>query len=285
MSDSGLTAPSFETSDIPVGDTGNGEVNTGTQNGHPVGEDLSLASPFLSKIPASDRQIVGRYVKDWDAGVTKRFQDYSSRIKPYEALGSVEELRNYATFVNNFRTNPEAMFKLMWEGLQEQYGDQFQQELHRILQLEEEMLEEEGYGSDEGKEQETPGFDPNEQFQQNVMQELEELRAWRSEFEQSQEDAVGQAQLDSVIQQMHTQYGQFDDNFILLQLSQHGNVEQAIQAWQQMLGQYSSPTPQRSAPKIMGGQGGVPSGQVNTEQLRGKDRREMVANMLANLEQ
>ena len=286
MSDSNLTAPSFgsesSVGDASVGDT-NGEQPVGTQQ-----EDLSLASPFLSKIPASDRAIVGRYVKDWDAGVTKKFQDYSSRIKPYEALGSIDELRQYSTFVNNFRSNPEAIFKLMWEGLQEQYGDSFQQELHRILQLEAQEMSDEYYDQGDGSEVDQngqqPGFDPNEQFQQNVVRELEELRAWREEFVQSQEDAVGQAQLDTVLQQMHTQFGQFDDNFILLQLSQHGNVEQAIQAWNQLLGQYGSPQPQRQAPKIMGGQGGVPSGQVNTELLRGKDRREMVANMLANLE-
>ena len=174
------------------------------------------------------------------------------------------------------------MFKLMWEGLQSQYGDQFDEHLARILGLEAQEMFDSNYEQEPQYEQEGP--DPNEVFQQNVMQELEELREWRSSFEQAQEDAVGQAQLDSVLQDMHNNYGQFDDNFILLQLSQHGNVEQAIQAWNQLLGQYGSPQPQRQAPRIMGGQGGVPSGQVNTEQLRGKDRREMVANMLANLE-
>lgn len=276
MSDSGLTAPTFGGDNLPSSELDQPPVGSN-------GDDLSLASPFLSKIPASDRDVVGRYVKEWDAGVTKKFQEYSSRVKPYEALGSVDELRNYATFVNNFRNNPEQMFKLMWEGLQQQYGESFQQELLRILQIEEEMQEE-----FEGQEEvsESTGIDPNEQFQQNIIAELEELRQWRKDLEQSQEDAVGQAQLDSVIQQMHNQYGQFDDNFILLQLSRHGNAEQAIKAWNDMLGQYSSPAaPQRTAPKIMGGQGGVPTGQVNTEQLRGKDRREMVANMLANLEQ
>jgi hypothetical protein len=247
-------------------------------------EDLSLASPFLSKIPAQDRAVVGRYIKDWDAGVTKRFQDYSGRLKPYEALGPVDELTKYRQFAMNFRQNPEMMFKLMWEGLQEQYGDEFQNQLARILEIEaQQEMSEQSFEQGNGYEQQEP--DPNEVFQQNVVQELEELRAWRQEFEQSQVDAEEQVQLDSVLQTMHNQYGQFDDNFILLQLSQHGNVEQAIQAWQQMLGQYSSPQPQRSAPKIMGGQGGVPSGQVNAEQLRGKDRRNMVANMLANLEE
>lgn len=280
MSDSGLTAPTFGDSTLPPSEP---DQPVGSPNGA-QGEDLSLASPFLSKIPAADRAVVGRYVKDWDAGVTKRFQDYANRVKPYEALGTVDELRNYTTFVNNFRNNPEQMFKLMWEGLQEQYGESFQQELLRILQIEEEMSED--YEAEqEGTESEPVGIDPNEQFQQNIIKELEELRQWRKDLEQSQEDAVGQAQLDSVLQTMHNQYGQFDDNFILLQLSRHGNAEMAIKAWQEMLGQYSSPAPQqRPAPKIMGGQGGVPSGQVNTEQLRGKDRREMVANMLANLE-
>jgi len=274
MSDAGVNGemPSFNTDPV-------GPETDGVQE-----EELSLASPFLNKIPANDRQVVGRYIKDWDAGVTKKFQEYSSRVKPYEALGPVEELQQYRNFALNFRQNPEYMFKLMYQGLQQQYGDEFEQHLARILELEEEMSDDYEYGDEEEYAPEE-GADPNEIFQQNVIQELEQLREWRESFEQQQEDAEGQAQLDSVLDQMHNQYGQFDDNFILLQLSQHGNVEQAIQAWNNLLGQYGSPQqPQRQAPKIMGGQGGVPSGQVNTEQLRGKDRREMVSNMLANLE-
>ena len=232
----------------------------------------SLASPFLSKVPVQDRDVVGRYIKEWDAGVTKKFQEYSGKLKPYEALGPAEEIQRYVNFVKNFQQDPENIFRLMYYGLQEQYGEEFEPELLRILQLEAIPMNEEPQVTPEE-------HDPNQVFQQNVVQELEELRAWREEQVQAQQSAEENAQLDNVLGMMHNKFGAFDDNWILTRLADHGNVEQAIKEWHQMIGTYSQGT-QRQAPKVMGGQGGVPAEQVNTKDLRGKDRREIVANML-----
>lgn len=263
---------------------GNGDVST------PVGEtsgdveEYSLANPFLNGMPEEHRKLLSPYVKQWDGQVTKKFQDYSSRLKPYEALGPIDELQKYTNFANNFRNDPEGLFRLMWKGLHEQYGDTFESELLRILELEEEMSDESEYGEQEAPEGYAP--DPNEQFQQSVMQELQELRQWRENMIQEQQNAVQQEQLDGVLEQMHNAYGDFNDDFIVLELSKHGDIQQAMQAWNALIGKYSSQQApqQRQAPKVMGGQGGVPSGQVDTDKLRGEQRRQAVSNMLAQLE-
>jgi hypothetical protein len=247
-------------------------------------EEYSLANPFLNGMPEEHRTLLSPYVKKWDGQVTKKFQDYSNRLKPYEALGPVEELQKYYNFANNFRSDPETLFRLMWKGLEEQYGDSFQQELLRILEIEQEMSDD--YESVEEAPEAPVGRDPAlEQFQNSVMQELNELREWRANFEQSQEEAMGQEQLDDVLGQMHNAFGDFNDDFIVMELAKHGDVQQAMKAWNALIGKYSSQqAPARQAPKIMGGQGGVPSGQVDTDKLRGADRKQAVANMLAQLE-
>ena len=243
-------------------------------------------------MPEEHRTLLSPYVKQWDGQVTKKFQDYSNRLKPYEALGTVEDLQKYTNFANNFRNDPEGLFRLMWNGLQEQYGDTFQAELLRILELETEGTEEmsdqnTGYGQDfqsTGYDQNGP--DQNDVFQQNVMQELNSLREWKASVEQGQVDAQEQEQLDNLLGEMHNAFGEFDDDFIVLQLSRHGDVQQAMQAWNDLTGKYSSQqAPVRQAPKIMGGQGGVPSGQVDTSKLRGAERRQAIANALAQLEE
>jgi hypothetical protein len=249
----------------------NGEANISS-------EDLSLASPFLNKIPPEDRAVVARYIKEWDAGVTKKFQEYSGKLKPYEALGPYDEIQQYVNFANNFRRDPENVFRLMWQGIQDQYGDDAEQEIMRILQLEAEMSDEQDYGYEENGEP-----DPNEVFQQNVSQELEDLRAWRENFEMQQQSAEENQQLDGVLNAMHTRYGDFDDNWILVRLAEHGNIEQSIKEWNAMIGKYTQNGSQRQAPKVMGGQGGVPNEQVDVKQLRGKDRRSTVAAMLESL--
>jgi hypothetical protein len=260
---------------------GNGTTPVGESSSAEPEESYSLASPFLNGMPEEHRTLLSPYVKQWDGQVTKKFQDYSSKLKPYEALGPVDELQKYYNFAQNFRNDPEGLFRLMWKGLEEQYGDNFQTEIARILEIqqEQEMSDETEY---EYEEESAPVDD---QFQQNVLKELNELREWRSNFEKAQEDQIGQQQLDGLIDQMHTAYGDFNDDFIVMELSKHGDVQQAMQAWNSLIGKYSSQqAPQRQAPKIMGGQGGVPSGQVDTDKLRGADRKAAVANMLAQLE-
>jgi len=243
-------------------------------------EDLSLASPFLNKIPVEDRAVVARYIKEWDAGVTKKFQEYSGKLKPYEALGPYEEIQKYVNFANNFRQDPENVFRLMWQGIQEQYGEDAEQEIMRILQLEaEEMADDYEQGTEDNE------VDPNEVFQQNVSQELEELRTWRENFEAQQQTAEENAQLDNVLGAMHTRYGDFDDNWILVRLAEHGNIEQSIKEWNAMIGKYTQNGASRQAPKVMGGQGGVPNEQVDASKLRGKDRRSNVAALLEGLGQ
>lgn len=254
---------------------------TEAESSEEIPEEYSLASPFLNGMPEEHRTLLSPYVKQWDGQVTKKFQDYSKRLKPYEALGPPDELQKYYNFAQNFRNDPEGLFRLMWNGLHETYGDTFQDELLRILELQEqEMAEELEY-----EEEETPAPAVDDQFQQNVMKELNELREWKTNFEKQQEDQVGQQQLDGILDQMHNAFGDFNDDFIVMELSKHGDVQQAMKSWNDLIGKYSSQqAPARQAPRIMGGQGGVPSGQVDTDKLRGADRKQAVANMLAQLE-
>jgi len=245
-------------------------------------EEEGLASPFLAKIPAQDRAVVARYIKDWDAGVTKKFQGIHSKYKPYEALGTVEELQRYQTLYNNLRTNPQQAFRLMFEGFQQQYGDKFEAMLPQILGLEEAMTDyqEDGEQYYAGSDDE----DPDAIFQQNVMTELEELRAWREEQEEAAATYEEEQQLNGVMQALHRQYGDFDDEGVLVRIAAHGDPHKAVQEWRSTVARYSQNGAQRQAPKVMGGQGGVPSEQVDTKALRGADRRMAVQNALAALD-
>lgn len=238
----------------------------------------SLASPFLSKIPAQDRAVVGRYIKDWDAGVTKKFQELRGALKPYEQLGPAEELQRHIAVSRNLRQNPEGVFKILWNAFQEQYPDDFEQNLARILELEEAMSnEQQQFEPFQGNGEQQYEPDPNEAFQQNVLTELQELRQFKDQYEQTQQQQEESAQLDNFMKAAHTRYGDFDDDWVLLRLSRHGNIEQAMKEWQQFVGKHSS-GPQRQVPKIPGGQGGVPANKVeDVNKLRGKDRRDAVA--------
>lgn len=241
-----------------------------------------LVNPFLANVPAQDRAIVGRYIKEWDSGAQKKFREYVDRLKPYETIGKPDEVTKAVNFTKNFLAKPEEAFKLLWKGLEEQYGDDFEGNLRRILEIEEAMNDELEYeGGVEFEGGEAP--DPREIEFQNMQRELEEMRSWKEEFVSSQQTAEEMRQLDSVIEAMHTKYGDFDETYIVTRLAEHGNVEQAFKDWQKMIGQYGG-SPRQVPPKVMGGQGGVPQERIQTEKLRNKDRRAAVAAMLEGSE-
>ena len=65
---------------MPQGDEAVGQP---TDTGEGSGEaDYSISSDFLKNVPDSDRAVVSRYIKDWDAGVTKRFRKFMVNTSP-----------------------------------------------------------------------------------------------------------------------------------------------------------------------------------------------------------
>jgi len=122
--------------------------------------------------------------------------------------------------------------------------------------------------------------DQSQVFQQNVLQELEDMRAWRQEQEEQRNFAEQNAQLDNVLETLHTKHGDFDDTWVVTRIAAHGDPDRAIAEFNAMLGKYNKNGTPRQAPKTMGGQGGVPSNQVDPSKLRKADRRNAVLSML-----
>lgn len=245
----------------------------------------SLGNQFLAKIPEQDRPIVQKYIKDWDANVTKKFQDYASKLKPYQALGDPDEVQKYVNFGRNFRTNPEArneLFRQMWGAYQQQFGDEFEPKLLELLRLqqEQEMNDQEyEYEGDEEPDEFTV-------FQQNVTQTLEQLSETVGEIVGERESQQEMAQLDNIIQAMHTKFGDFNDRFILAQLATGADIPTAMAEWNKVKEEFGTQGNRRQPPRtIGGGQGGVPNEQVDTSKLKGKDRRNAVMAFLEAADQ
>jgi len=274
-----MEAPSFGGSDSTVEEpTVTSEPSTEVTT--PTDEDLSLANPFLNEVEASHRAIVAPYIKKWDAGVTKKFQEYAAQRKQYEALGSYEDLQRFTNFARGLSQNPEKAFAALWNHYQETYGDEFEQHLPRLLGIAEDAMSED-FNDQEFEDTDNGAPDEQTVIQQNLLSEVEQLREWKENFETQQQEAEQNRQLDNLLGQMHNQFGDFDDRWILLQLSEHGDPNRAIKEWNEFVGKVSQNGSQRQAPKIMGGQGGVPSGQVDPTKLKGMERRKAVQDALS----
>ena len=82
----------------------------------------SLGNAFLERVPPEDRPIVEPYVKQWDAGVTRRFQALHSTYDPYrefvESQVDPTQMQNALQLYELLDTNPQQLYLLLQQEAQ-----------------------------------------------------------------------------------------------------------------------------------------------------------------------
>jgi hypothetical protein len=251
--------------------------NTGEDTTETVpSPDDSVITDYLKGIPDQDRAIVEKYVKPWDANVTKKFQSIHDSYKDYkpfkeQGISSADLDKAYRLF-SGLRADPVAAYKYIQQELINRFGPDFDKDGKVPEEVEQEVEEE---------------FDLTqlpEQYQrmfENMQSEIGEFKTWREQQEQAKQDEEENKQIDSIIDTMHNLYGEFDDRWILLQLADGAMPEQAIASWKQFTeGIIGSQSSRPAPPRIPGGQGGIPNDQVDVTKLDGPDRRKLIADIL-----
>lgn len=265
-----------------------GEVASPESAETPQQEDHSLLPGFLKNIPDQDRAIVSKYTKDWDAGVTKRFQsihdEYKGKLQPYEALGyDPDTLGRMVSFIDMINNDPGAAYTALQEVIQNN-NPELWEALQQGNGVETEV-------SDTGEVEDFGGLDPAIQQlieQQNA--QIQELNEWRqsreqSEIEQEQFDAFDQM-IDGLLQQAGiADDDEFARDYIITQIAREKTPQDAVKQYQSYVNGLRNSQNTRPAPRIIGGQGGVPSDQVDASKMRGEQRREYIASLLANNQQ
>lgn len=234
---------------------------------------------FLQGVPEQHRGIVKQYLepvmKGWDGGLTEKFNKHKEELGKWTTLGDLEQVQRANEFFNHFRTNgPQALGQVIM-ALRERYGDQFPALMQQILQVKDPTMSDMSQNGQEWDySQGEP--DPNDVFRQNVTNELEELRKWREEREQADAYSAAEKQFDNTMQAMHTSRPDIPEKFIVMGLASGQDTNQIAAIWdelrQQNVGSQNQET-RRNPPPVMGGQGGIPSGQVDVSKLDAKGRR------------
>lgn len=198
------------------------EPATSSQENEGQEDPDSLANPFLSNIPEADKPIVAKYIKDWDAGVTKKFQEIHSQYQPYKELGApVEDLQTAYNIYQQLNSDPKAFYEALADAL----GDE---------------LEQGQQGTTPQQVQQNPAFQglPPE-FQAEFQQTRKAVEAMaqyildqQNQTQQQREDQ----ELDSYLSQLKEKHGEFDEEFVLTKMyTSNMDGEQAIQAWKESL--------------------------------------------------
>lgn len=233
-------------------------------------EDYSLAGGFLDRVPQEHRPIVEPYVKQWDAGVTRRFQDLHGELKPYQELGSYEDLQQMAQIIEVLNNEPERVFQALQE------------------QLYPEGLPQAQNGT--GDSAEAPGLPPEFMSRFDKTEEtLMKLAEYVVGMNTAQQEASEDAELDDYMQLLRDEYGDFDEKFVLTRMYNGVDGETAVQEWnsaiQERINQAMGAT--QNLPPVLsnGGGGAVPVETQNLSAIPRGDLKKFVADILAQSQQ
>jgi hypothetical protein len=243
------------------------------ENPPPVGETFSdFANGILKGIPEQDRAIVAKYIKDWDGNVTKKFQSIHEEYKPYKDLGAPEEIAEALQYIQLLNDDPVTFVQKAIEALTEEG-------MWNVSDSNTNVNGNEGTGSSLP---EYEGLPPAfvQEFQ-SMKSMLEEFGKTASEVKQTVAQKEQLEQVDNLMKTLHNTHGDFEEEYVLMKLSQGAKPEEAIKAWQDTLSKYSSP-PRKPAPTIINGAGSVPAGQVDLSKLDKSQRTALMVSALNN---
>lgn len=261
--------------ETPVDNDTQGPEDTGVEQDNSTQQAAPDAPPwqgFVEKFPEAYRGIAEEAAKEWDSGVTKRFQDLHSTYEPYKPFvdeWEPEAIDQALQLAQALEANPQAFY----ESLANAYGfngEQGTQEQQQVASSPQDLDENDPYA---------PRFQQNEELLANLANYIISQEEQKTQYEQQvQEDQW----FDQTMTALKTQYGEFDENYVLHQIANGVDPDVAVQNFQSTVNTWAQRqvAPARQAPRVMGAGGGIPSGQVDPASLNSRDTKDLVAEYL-----
>jgi len=227
-----------------------------------------LAGDFLKGVPDTQKPLIEPFVKQWDAQVTKKFQELHSQYEPYKNLGSPETLQQAMQIYQILDQNPKAVYDM----LAQEFGTQT-------------PTSEQGPGTEqqvpEGFEGIPPQLLSRLDTQEQVLQKLAEFVLGS---QQQQQESEEDSRLQSYLDQLKQQHGEFDEDWVVMQISKGMDGDKAVAAWNTMIqDQVNKAGSGQKIPPILGGGGVVPQETFDPKTIPSKDVRELVAGLMKNV--
>lgn len=260
-----------------MSDTGSADeiqINFGPDGSEQADPD-DLANPYLASIPEVDRNVVAKYIKGWQGNVTRRFQDIHQQYAPYKSLGDPDTLSKAAALYNLMDDSPQEIFRILAENADE--IPEIQQMLREYTQPQQPQ---------QGGEFQNPWAEEGipDSFATMFIQQQEVLQALAEKvmgYDSSRQEDQEAAELDAVLDDLHSSFGDFDEDAVLLRMYQGMDPESAVRDWDQSIQQaINSRQSAKPPPMVLGGNGSVPHGGVDPTQMSDTERRAYIAQQL-----
>lgn len=247
----------------------------GGEQSEPNPDDL--ANPYLASIPEVDRNVVAKYIKGWQGQVTQRFQALHDQYRPFKDMGDPEELSRARALYDLMNERPEDVFQVLVQNAGEIPG--IQQALQQYGQQQYQQPQQQGGFQNPWAEDGIP-----DEFANMFIQQQQVLAALADKvmgYDSNRQEEQEAAQLDSVLNDLHSRHGNFDEDHVLLRMYQGMDPEAAVQDWTESIQQaINSRQSAKPPPMVLGGNGSVPHGGVDPSKMGDADRRSYIAQQL-----
>lgn len=236
----------------------------------PQGADYSGYSEFvqglLKEAPDEHKTLLEPYLKKWDAGVSRRFQDLQGQLKPYQEFGELEQVQQAVELYRMLEDDDQA--RQVYQSLHnyfEENGQQTQQSAP-VVETEQEFQEL------------PPEFMQKFQQQEQILQALaQHVLGQQESVQQEQEDA----ELERTLSQLKAEFGDYDEDYVLAKMHAGADPVEAVQSYQAMMQTRLAAYQQsQRTPPTLGGGGAVPTESQNLAKIPRSDLKKFVAGIM-----
>lgn len=254
-------------------------------------DDLN-GEAFLNSIEEEElRQRLEPHVKRWDAGVTRKFQELHSQLKPFQELGQYEQLSEASQLYEILNNRPEDLYNALAQSLgynvqQGQPGTQSQTPQQQQPGGQQQRPPQQGQtdGLTQQQYAQLPPQVQNQLQQHNqILTTLAEHYLNEQKTQQQQEEDKA---LDDYLQNLKDEFGDYDEQYVLAKMSAGADGAKAVKQYQKELQKRITAANAERAPSgILGGGGQVPQDNVNVNELGNNDVKKLVAGLMSQAQQ
>ncbi len=252
--------------DFGGGDAGNTEGDPGPQLS-------SQGQQFLGSIPEDHREVVSKYLPQWDAGFQKYAGGVNNQLKQYSELGEFDNIKQAVEFQNQFLNDPRSIVDWLFNNRE------------NIESLKEWSW---NHSAPDPKDQaETPPWMEHLAPVNEKVGQMEKVLALIAENMQSERQSVAEKEADAALErdlQLATQkHGNFDVSTVLdIALSRRVSIDEAAGIYNNLANSIMQQRAAKQAPITLGSTSQPQLAKPATE-MSGEERRQTLAAFIGKM--
>lgn len=232
--------------------------------------DETIGNVFLKNVDPADRPVLEKYIKPWDQQVNERFRSIHKEYEPYKNIGlEPDDLAAAAQVFQFMQQDPQGFYELYTKELGLNVAADDTTQVNQEVAGTEEM--------DDLPPAVASRLSKLEQMLQGVTQFVTEQQQERKATEENRA-------LESMMTDLKSKHGEFDQDLVLVRLSRGMKPDAAVKDAQKYVGELvakQQAATRRPVPPFLGGAGAVPNG-ADVTKMTNKQAQSTFADMLAN---